>query len=48
MNMDFKFLNAGTTGARIQTFMALEIEQIEVGLINQVIQMRIRLNHLQN
>jgi len=32
---------------RIQTSMALGIEQIEVGLTSQDIQMRRRLNHLQ-
>jgi hypothetical protein len=48
MNMDFKSINVGFMELKTQIFMALEIEQIEVGLINQVIQMRIRLNHLQN
>ena len=32
---------------KIQTSMDLEIELIEVDLINQVIQMKQRLNHLQ-
>jgi hypothetical protein len=46
-NITYKFLNVGTMGRRTQIFMASEIEQIEVGLISQVIQMRKRLNHLQ-
>jgi hypothetical protein len=47
MNMDFKSINADFMVVRIQTSMALEIEQIEVGLTSQDIQMRRRLNHLQ-
>ena len=47
MSMVFKFINVGFMVHRIQTSMALEIEQIEVGLISQVIQMRKRLNLLQ-
>ena len=47
MNMDFRFINADFMVDRIQTFMALEIEQIEEGITSQVIQMRRRLNLLQ-
>jgi hypothetical protein len=47
MNMDFKFINADFMELKIQTSMALEIEQIEEVIINQVIQMRKRLNPLQ-
>jgi len=43
----FKFINVGFMVVKIQTSMALEIEQIEVVLISQDIQMRRRLNHLQ-
>jgi hypothetical protein len=43
----FKFINADFMVHRTQIFMALEIEQTEVGLISQVIQMRRRLNLLQ-
>ena len=47
MNMDFRSINADFMVVRIQTSMALEIEQIEEGITNQVIQMRRRLNLLQ-
>ena len=47
MSMVFKFINVGFMVDRIQTSMALGIEQIEVGLTSQDIQMRRRLNHLQ-
>ena len=47
INKVFKFINADFMVVKIQTSMALEIEQIEVGLTSQVIQMRKRLNHLQ-
>ena len=47
MNMDFKSINADFMVDKIQTSMALEIEQIEEGIINQVIQMRRRLKALQ-
>jgi hypothetical protein len=47
MSMVFKFINVGFMVVKIQTSMALEIEQIEVGLTSQDIQMRRRLNHLQ-
>ena len=47
MNMDFRSINADFMVDRIQTFMALEIEQIEEGITSQVIQMRRRLNLLQ-
>ena len=47
MSMVFKFINVDFMVHRIQTSMALEIEQIEVGLTSQDIQMRRRLNHLQ-
>jgi len=43
----FKFINVDFMELRTQTSMALEIERIEVGLTNQVIQMRRRLNLLQ-
>jgi len=43
----FRFINVDFMVHKIQTSMALEIEQIEVGLISQDIQMRRRLNHLQ-
>ena len=46
-SMDFKFINADFMELKIQTSMALEIEQIEEVIINQVIQMRKRLNPLQ-
>jgi hypothetical protein len=47
MSMVFKFINVDFMVHRIQTSMALEIEQIEVGLTSQVIQMRRRLKALQ-
>jgi hypothetical protein len=47
MNMDFKFINADFMVDKIQTSMALEIEQIEEGITSQVIQMRRRLKALQ-
>jgi len=47
MNMDFKSINADFMVDKIQTSMALEIEQIEEVIINQVIQMRRRLKALQ-
>ena len=47
MNMVFKFTNADFMVDKIQTYMALEIEQIEEGITSQVIQMRKRLNLLQ-
>jgi hypothetical protein len=47
MSMVFKFINVGFMVVKIQTSMALEIEQIEVGLTSQVIQMRRRLKALQ-
>ena len=47
MSMVFKFINVDFMVHKIQTSMALEIEQIEVGLTSQDIQMRRRLNHLQ-
>ena len=47
INKVFKFINVGFMVVKIQTSMALEIEQIEVGLTSQDIQMRRRLNHLQ-
>ena len=47
MNMDFKSINADFMVVRIQTSMALEIEQIEEGITSQVIQMRRRLKALQ-
>ena len=47
MNMDFRSINVDFMVDRIQTFMALEIEQIEEGIINQIIQMRRRLKALQ-
>ena len=47
MSMVFKFINVDFMVVKIQTSMALEIEQIEVGLTSQVIQMRKRLNLLQ-
>ena len=46
-NMDFKSINADFMVDKIQTSMALEIEQIEEVIINQVIQMRKRLKVLQ-
>jgi len=46
-SMDFKFINADFMELKIQTSMALEIEQIEEVIINQVIQMRKKLNPLQ-
>jgi hypothetical protein len=47
MNMDFKSINADFMVDKIQTSMALEIEQIEEGITSQVIQMRRRLKALQ-
>ena len=47
MNMDFRFINVDFMVDRTQTFMALEIEQIEEGITSQVIQMRKRLKALQ-
>ena len=47
ISKEFRFINVDFMELRTQTSMALEIEQIEVGLINQDIQMRRRLNHLQ-
>jgi hypothetical protein len=47
MNMDFRSINADFMVDRIQTSMALGIEQIEEGITSQVIQMRRRLNLLQ-
>lgn len=47
MSMVFKFINVDFMVVRIQISMALEIEQIGVGLTSQVIQMRKRLNLLQ-
>jgi len=47
ISMVFKFINVDFMVVKIQTSMALEIEQIEVGLTSQDIQMRRRLNHLQ-
>jgi len=47
INKVFRFINADFMELRIQTSMALGIEQIEVGLTSQDIQMRRRLNHLQ-
>ena len=47
MNMDFKSINADFMVVRIQTSMALEIEQIEEDITSQVIQMRKRLKALQ-
>ena len=46
-NMDFKSINADFMVDKIQTSMALEIEQIEEGITSQVIQMRRRLKALQ-
>ena len=46
-SMDFKSINADFMVDKIQTSMALEIEQIEEGITSQVIQMRRRLNLLQ-
>ena len=46
-SMDFRFINADFMVDKIQTSMALEIEQIEEVIINQVIQMRRRLKALQ-
>ena len=47
MNMDFKSINADFMVDKIQTSMALEIEQIEEDITSQVIQMRRRLKALQ-
>ena len=47
MSMAFKSISVDFMVVRIQTSMALEIEQIEEVTINQVIQMRRRLNLLQ-
>jgi len=47
INKVFRFINVDFMVHKIQTSMALEIEQIEVGLTSQDIQMRRRLNHLQ-
>ena len=46
-SMDFRFINADFMVDRIQTFMALGIEQIEEDIISQIIQMRRRLKALQ-
>jgi len=46
-SMDFKSINADFMVVRIQTSMALEIEQIEEATTSQVIQMRRRLKALQ-
>ena len=47
MNMVFKSINVDFMELKIQTSMALEIEQTEEVIINQVIQMRKRLKVLQ-
>ena len=47
MSMVSKFINVDFMELKIQTSMALEIEQTEEVIINQVIQMRRRLNLLQ-
>ena len=47
MNMVFKSINVDFMELKIQTSMALEIEQIEEGITSQVIQMRRRLKALQ-
>jgi hypothetical protein len=47
MSMVFKSINVDFMELKIQTSMALEIEQIEEVTINQVIQMRKRLKVLQ-
>jgi hypothetical protein len=47
MNMDFKSINVDFMVDKIQTSMALEIEQIEEVITSQVIQMRRRLKALQ-
>ena len=47
MSMDFRSINVGFMVVRIQTFMALGIEQIEEVITSQVIQMRKRLKALQ-
>jgi hypothetical protein len=47
INTTYRFLNAGTTARRTPRFSALEIELIEEDIINQVIQMKKRLNLLQ-
>ena len=47
MNMVFKSINVDFMELKIQTSMALEIEQTEEVTINQVIQMRKRLKVLQ-
>jgi hypothetical protein len=46
-SMDFKSINADFMVDKIQTSMALEIEQTEEGITSQVIQMRRRLKALQ-
>ena len=45
--MDFKFISVDFMVDKIQTSMALEIEQIEEVITSQVIQMRRRLKALQ-
>ena len=45
--MDFRSTNVDFMVDKIQTSMALEIEQIEEGITSQVIQMRRRLKALQ-
>jgi len=47
MSMVFKFINVGFMVVKIQTSMALGIEQTEEVTTSQVIQMRIRLKALQ-
>jgi hypothetical protein len=47
MSIIFKSISVDFMVGRIQTFMALEIELIEVGLTSQVIQMKQRLKLLQ-
>jgi len=46
-NMDSRFINVDFMVVRIQTSMDLGTEQIEEGIISQVIQMRRRLKALQ-
>ena len=46
-SMDFRFINVDFMVDKIQTSMALEIEQIEEAITSQVIQMRRRLKALQ-
>jgi len=47
MNMVFKSINVDTMVVKIQTTLDLKKDHIKVDIIKKVIQMKLRLNHLQ-